>query len=148
MKVIFLKDVRGVGQPGQVKDVAEGYARNFLLPRKLAEVATAEKIAQVAATAAAREAERQKEDEQLINKINTLRGKVVSIAARATEKGGLFKSITSADVAKAIRAQHSLEIPEDSINIAEPIKTVEEHIVVLQAKGTKAELGVVVAAAI
>lgn len=148
MKVILLKNVRGVGQPGAVKEVAEGYARNFLLPQKLAEAATPERVAEIEKNVAARAAAREHEEEQLAAKINALRGKVVHLASRATEKGGLFKSITAADIAKAIHAEHSLEIPEEAIVVSEPIKTVGEHVVHVQHKSTKADLGVVVAAAI
>lgn len=148
MKVILLKDVRGVGQHGDVKDVADGYAINKLFPQKLAEVATPDKVAQLEAQAAARAAARQKEEEQLDAKVASLRGKTVSIQARATDKGGLFKSVAVADIAKAIRAEHSLEVPDDAIVITEPIKTLGEHIVQLKGASAKADLGVVVTATI
>lgn len=145
MKVILLKDVRRVGQNGEIKNVAEGYALNFLFPNKLAEAATDEKIKQVEAGKAAREADLQKEKEQLDNKVVALRGKKVVLQARATDKGGLFKSITGKEIARAILAEHSLEIPEDSI-VSEPIKTVGEHAVQLVGPSQKAEFGVVVVA--
>lgn len=148
MKVILLKDVRAVGQKGSVQDVAEGYARNFLLPQKLAELATPEKIKQVAAQVAAREAERIKEEEQLDKKVQSLNGKKVSLQARATEKGGLFKTITAADLAKQIRLEHSLEIPEASIRFNEPVKTLGEHTVMLASRTYKVPLGVVITATI
>lgn len=140
MKVILLKDVRGCGHAHEIKDVADGYARNFLLPRKAAEIATDEKIKEIESQAAARSAQKQKEEEQLDTKIASLNGKTIKIEARATEKGGLFKSITPADIAKAIRAQHSLEIPEAAVHIAEPIKSVGEYDVSLQGKGQKCAL--------
>jgi len=142
MKVILLKDVRAVGQKGSVQEVAEGYARNFLLPQKLAELATPEKIKQVAAQVAAREAGRQKEEAQLDKKVQSLNGKKVTLTARATEKGGLFKTIVAADIAKAIRLEHSLEIPEASIAIPQPIKTVGEHTVTLTSRAHKVPFGV------
>lgn len=147
MKVILLKDVRGVGMHGTVHEVSDGYAINALFPRKLAEPATEEKIQQVKAAEAAREANKQKEEEQLDNKVASLRGKQVTLSIRATEKGGLFKAVHEVDIAKAIRAQYSLEVPEAAIKFGSDIKTVGEHKVVLQSKHQKAELGVVVAAA-
>ena len=146
MKVILLKDVRRVGQNGEIKNVADGYATNFLFPNKLAEPATEEKIKQVEAGKAAREAEVNKEREQLDNKIAQLRGKKVVLQARATEKGGLFKAIGPKEIAKAILAEHSLEIPEDQI-VTESIKTVGEHVVQLVGPTQKAELGVTIVAA-
>ena len=144
MKVILLKDVRGVGQHGEVKNVADGYATNALFPKKLAEPATEARIKELEFAAVARATERAREDEQLDAKVASLRGARVAVAARATEKGGLFKSITPADIAKAIRAGHSLELPQESIHLPEHIKTTGEHPVLLQSKNQKAELIVAV----
>ncbi|OGC86830.1 50S ribosomal protein L9 [Candidatus Adlerbacteria bacterium RIFCSPHIGHO2_02_FULL_54_18] len=144
MKVILLKDVRGVGLHGEIKNVAEGYAINGLFPKKLAEAATPEKIAEYEAKRAEHEAQKVQEEEQLDNKVAALRGKKVSLSARATEKGGLFKTVHEKDVTKAIHTEYSLEIPESSIRFLEPIKTVGEHSVMLQSKNHKAEFGVVV----
>jgi large subunit ribosomal protein L9 len=144
MKIILLKDVRGVGHQGDVKEVADGYASNALFPKKLAEPATDEKIKQHAAQAAARVAEVKKEEEQLDAKVASLHGKGISLSSRATEKGGLFKTISAADITKAIRAEHSIEIPEANVHIATPIKTIGEHRVIVQSKNQKAELTVVV----
>ena len=144
MKVILLKNVRGVGLHGEVKNVADGYAINGLFPKKLAEAATSEKIADVEAKRVAHEAEMQKEAEQLDNKVAALRGKTITISSRATEKGGLFKAVHEKDVAKAILGEHALAIPEDAISFPEPVKTVGEHVVLLKSKNQKAEFGVVV----
>ena len=148
MKVILLKDVRRVGQHGEIKNVADGYAANFLFPNKLAEPATDAKIAQFEKEKAARAAELAKADEQQDKKVASLRGKSVTIAARATEKGGLFKTVTTKDVAKAILAQHSLEIAEEMLHVSEPIKTVGEHKISLKSKNQKAELTVAITAGI
>ena len=148
MKVILLKDVRGVGMHGEIKNVADGYAINGLFPKKLAEAATSEKIADVEAKRVAHEAEMQKEAEQLDNKVAALRGKTITISSRATEKGGLFKAVHEKDVAKAILGEHALAIPEDAITFPEPVKTVGEHVVLLKSKNQKAEFGVVVVPAV
>lgn len=145
MKVILLKDVRGLGRAHEVKDVADGYAHNFLLPHTYAVVATDERLKEIEAKRARAEEARQKEEEQLIKKVQSLNGKKVTIAARATEKGGLFKSLAAADVAKAIRLEHSLEIPEAAIEM-DHLKTVGEHKIGLRAKSAKAELVVTIVA--
>src|ERR1700691_2619167 len=147
MKVILLKDVRGVGQHHEIKNVADGYAANFLFPQRWAEPATEEKIKQFESQKAEHEAAAKVAEEQLDKKIAQLRGKSVTIQSRATEKGGLFKTITSKDIAHAIRAEHSLEIPETSIQIEEPIKTVGEHKVALVSKNEKGILTLIVSAA-
>lgn len=131
-----------MGQHGEVKNVADGYAVNKLLPMKLAEPATPEKIKKFEAMRAEHEANLAKEEEQTSNKIKSLNNKKVTITAKATEKGGLFKGIIEKDIAKAILAEHSLEIPVDLITIDEPIKIVGEHKVKIESKSQKASLTV------
>lgn len=146
MKVIFLKDVRRVGRAGEIKEVADGYAANFLFPSKSAEPATPDKIAQIEKQKqTAREAAR-KQEEILDNKVASLAGKKVTIAVRATPKGGLFKTVAAKDIAKAILGEHALQIPEESIMVSEPIKTVGEHSIHVVAKNKKTTLGVFVVA--
>lgn len=148
MKVILLKDVRGVGQHGEIKNVADGYAINRLFPAKLAEPATENKIKEIEAQMAARAAKQTLEEQQLDNKVQSLRGKSITLALRATDKGGLFKTLNETDIARAIREQHALEIPENSIHFSHPIKTIGEHQLMLTSKSHKAELGVVITATI
>ncbi len=145
MKVILLRDVRGCGQANTVVEVAQGYAANFLLPHKYAVAATEDKLKEFEAKKAQLEAAKAKEEEQLSTKVKSLEEKRVTITARATEKGGLFKSLGAADIAKAIRTELSLEIPESAIEV-EPIKTTGEHTVRLHSKHSKAEMIVVIAA--
>lgn len=146
MKVILLKDVRGVGQHSEIKNVADGYAINFLFPQKLAEPATEEKIKQIEAHKKVQEEARQKEEAVLDQKVQSLRSKTVTINARATEKGGLFKSIATKDVIKAIEAEHAVQLPEETISFSEPIKTVGEHIVLLSSKNVKVEMTAIIIA--
>jgi large subunit ribosomal protein L9 len=147
MKVVFLKDVRGVGRVHEIKDVADGYAVNMLFPRKLAEPATEAKIAELSKVKAAAEAEQKKLEEILDKKVLSLKGKQITISARATEKGGLFKSVVEKDIAKAILGEHALQIPEDSISIDAPIKTTGEHKVKLASKNVHVDMSLSVKAA-
>jgi large subunit ribosomal protein L9 len=147
MKIILLKDVRGVGQRHEIKTVADGYAVNFLFPNKAAEVATEEKIKQFEKMREANEAEAKKLEEQLTNKVMSLKGKSVTLSLKATEKGGLFKAVAAKDVTKAIRAEHSIEIPDEAVHIAEHIKTVGAHKATVSSKAGHIELEVVVVAA-
>ena len=148
MKVILLKDVRTVGQHGEIKNVADGYAINFLFPQKLAEAATEEKIQQIATNKEARETLLHKQEEELGQKVLALKGKKIVLSSRATEKGGLFKAIASKDVARAIKAEHDIDVPEEAITFSEHIKTVGEHTALLSSKKQKVELGVTIVAAI
>jgi len=147
MKVIFLKDVRRVGRAGEIKDVADGYAANFLFPSKSAEPATPEKVAQIEKQREAAAEAIRKEEEVLRNKLASLQGKKVTIPVRATPKGGLFKTVVAKDVVKAILAEHALHIPEESV-VSDPIKTVGEHTIHLVAKNKTVDFSVVVAASV
>lgn len=140
MKVVFLKDVRGVGRMHEIKNVADGYATNFLFKNKLAEPATEAKVAQLEQAKAAAEAEQKKLEEILDKKVLSLKGKKIVITARATEKGGLFKSVVAKDITKAILGEHALQIPEDAIVLANPVKTTGEHPFVVASKNVKVEM--------
>lgn len=145
MKVIFLKDVRGVGRVHDIKNVADGYAVNFLFKNKLAEPATEAKVKELEAKKAAAEEAVRKEAEILDKKVQSLNGKSVTLTVRATDKGGLFKSVTAGDVAKAILGQHSLEIPQNVV-VMEPLKTTGEHAISLSTHTKKVPFGVIIVA--
>ncbi len=147
MKVVLLKDVRHVGTAGEIKEVADGYATNFLLPRKLAETATDEKVKELEAQKEARMAEAARVEEELASKVRELNGKSIALTLRATEKGGLFKAVSAGDIARAAAAQLQIGVPEDAIEFPEPIKTIGEHKADIRSKTAKAELGIVIAAA-
>ncbi|OGG53907.1 50S ribosomal protein L9 [Candidatus Kaiserbacteria bacterium RIFCSPHIGHO2_01_FULL_53_29] len=136
MKVILLKDMAKVGQHGTIKDVADGYALNFLIARGLAVQATPEKIAAHTAMQKREGEAREKEAQATVATIKSLEGKRIEIKARATEKGGLFKSITAADIKKVI----GKEIPEDSIQLTKPIKEIGEYVVKIAAAGAEATI--------
>lgn len=146
MKVILLRDLRGLGQKGAVKEVSDGYAVNFLFPQKAAEPATEEKLAAVAAEIAKKTAEKEAEELALDKKVDTLRGATFVIKVKAAPSGGLFKKVTDNDVVKAIRAEKSLEIPTSAIILDEPLRSVGKHEVGLKSKHKKAEITVEIVA--
>ncbi len=136
-----------MGQRHEVKEVADGYAINALFPTKAAEPATPEKVKQIEAQKAAHQAELQKQEEQLVHKLQMLRGKTVTISAKATEKGGLFKAVVAKDIARAILGQHSLQVQEQTIVVSEHIKTTGAHTVKLVHRDLSIPLVVEVSAA-
>ena len=148
MKVIFLKDVRGVGRAGDIKDAADGYAANFLFPKGLAEPATEQKIKQIESRKETLLQARQQEEDALMLKIKSLSGKSVTISARATEKGGLFKAISGKDIVQAILKEHAVEISEELITLpsAVSMKTVGEYPVALSFGKQKAEIALLIKA--
>jgi large subunit ribosomal protein L9 len=144
MKVILLKDVRKVGRKDEIKNVADGYAINFLLRQNLAVAATPDKVAVLEKhQTAAREAEEAREAE-LDGIVQHLANERVELAVRATPKGGLFKSIGAADISRAVAAQKKVNIPADCIVLKDLIKTVGEHRLVLASAHAKAEITIAV----
>ena len=140
MKVIFLKDVGGAGRMGEIKEVSDGYVMNFLIPRGLAVQATKEKIAQHEKLAAESAAQKEKEAEALKAIVQGLRGARIEMKLRATEKGGLFKSIGPKEIADALRAQKSISLPEEAIKPLESVKTIGDHILKISASGAESEM--------
>ena len=122
MKIVLREDVDNLGHKGDLVDVADGYARNFLVPRGLAMKATRGGVAQAEAmrrNRAAREERDRGEAQELADRLTSAK---VVVTARAGEGGKLFGSITSADIADAIAKQSGAEIDRRSIQLAEPLK--------------------------
>ena len=122
MKVILQQDVKGQGKKGQMIEVAEGYARNFLMPRKLAVLATADAMNTMMLQEKAKKAEeaRLKAEAEAISE--KLKGVQVKIPARAGANGKLFGAVTSKEVSDALMAQHGIEIAKQKIVLDDPIK--------------------------
>jgi len=140
MKVYFLRDVRGVGKKGEIKNVADGYAANFLFPQQFAEAATQKVMERVEAQKNAHDLEIKAQDDAFDHIIDMVRGGVFEIAVQATPQGGLFKKIGEADIVKAIRLGKSVEIPDSAVDLKEPIRTVGKHSVGIHSKNKKAEI--------
>lgn len=140
MKVIFLKDVAKMGQHGTMKEVSDGYALNFLIPRGLAVQATPDKVAAHIATQKREGEAKAQHDKMITEAVHSLKGARIEIRAKATEKGGLFKSITAADIVKAIQEQKQASIPLETIALAKPIKETGEHAVKIAFGEAKVEI--------
>lgn len=123
MKVIFNQDVRGQGKKGEMKEVSDGYARNYLLPRKLASEATPDMINAFKLKEKAKKAQMEREKAQAEENAKRLEGIQVTISARAGQGGRLFGAITSQEISDALRKQHGIEIEKNKIVQSEPIKS-------------------------
>ena len=123
MKVIFKTDVRGQGKKGEMKEVSDGYARNYLLPKGLAEAATQDNLNAMRLRDAAKKKQIEKEKALAQENAKKLEGIVVKIPAKAGDKGRLFGSVTSKEISEALKAQHGIEIEKNKIVQAEPIKS-------------------------
>ena len=122
MKVILQQDVRGQGKKGQLVDVSDGYARNFLLPKKLAVIATAENLNTMKQQEKARKAQQaaeKAEAEALAKKLESL---TVKVAAKAGEGGRLFGAVTAQEISECLAQQHGLNIAKAKLVLDEPIK--------------------------
>lgn len=127
MKVILQKPVEKLGDPGDVVEVAAGYARNYLVPRGLAvraEKGALKHAENLKRAHASRQSKEQVEFEALAA---TLIASKVSIAARAGEEGRLFGSVTAADIAEAIAAQTGIHVDRKDVHLDEPIRSLGTH---------------------
>lgn len=132
MKVILLQDVKGTGKKDQILEISDGYARNFLLPRKLAREATSEALNAIATSKSAdqhREAVKKADAEKLAREI---KGKVVQLSVRGGENGKIYGSVTNDQIATAIREQLGAEIDKRKVEIEEPIKNAGQHFVTIK----------------
>ena len=123
MKVIFNVDVKGQGKKGDLKEVSDGYARNYLLPRKLATEATADNINALKLKEKAKTAQIAREKAQAEENAKKLSGVQVIIRAKAGSGGKLFGAVTSQEISKALKEQFDIDIEKNKIVQAEPIKT-------------------------
>ena len=132
MKVILLADVKGTGNKEEIVNVSDGYARNFLFPKKLAVEATpgaAKEIERKKAAERQRELERRNEADA---KARTLRGKVITVKAKAGAQGRLYGSITGQEVADALNAQYQVNVDKRKIELSETIRSVGDYEAVIK----------------
>ncbi len=127
MKVILLEDVRGVGAAGSVESVADGYARNYLFPRKLAIPASegSVKNLELHRTTIRRKQAREASNAQAV--AERLTNITLKLKAKAGEAGRLYGSITHTEVAEALEAEHGLHVDRRAITFPHPIKTLGPH---------------------
>jgi len=147
MRIILLKDIGGVGKVGEVKEIADGFALNRLIPQGLAEQATDAKLAAHAKRMGDIAAQKGKEEAKLKELIQSLRGARIELKVKATEKGGLFKTIGPKEIADALKAQKNATIPLDAIKPLEPVKTTGDHIIKISALGAESEVMLKIVAA-
>ncbi len=132
MKVILLQDVKSLGKKGQVLEVAEGYGRNFLLPRKLAQPATDSSVneAKQAETAKAFKEQQQLDESRLL--AGQLKDVVVKVPVKVGEEGRMFGTVTAQDVADKLKADNGFEIEKRKIDLKDHIKTLGTYTATLK----------------
>ena len=122
MKVILQQDVKGQGKKGQMVEVSEGYARNFLLPRKLAIDATADAINTMNLKEKARKAEEARQKAEAEATAEKLKECMVKLTAKAGNGGRLFGAVTTKEISEGLKAQFRIDIPKQKLVLDEPIK--------------------------
>ncbi len=127
MKVILQQDIKGKGKRGQMIEVSDGYARNYMLPRKLAVEATADNVNTMRMTDKANQERRQKEREEAFAFSNRMKDMVVVVRAKGGGAGRLFGSVTTQEIADAIKAQEGIDIDKRKIVLDGQIKTVGDY---------------------
>ncbi|MDY3280138.1 MAG: 50S ribosomal protein L9 [Eubacteriales bacterium] len=132
MKVILLADVKGTGKKEEIVNVSDGYARNFLFPKKLAVESTpgaAKEIERKKAAERQREMERRAEAEK---KAGVLRGKVINVAAKCGAQGRLYGSVTGQEIAEALKKQYQVDVDKRKIDLSDAIRSVGETEVIVK----------------
>jgi large subunit ribosomal protein L9 len=127
MKVVLLQDVPQLGEAGEVKDVAVGYARNFLLPKGLAEFVTPAVLERVEARLRKEERRQAQVEVEMASTAHTLDGAQITLKAKVGTQERLYGSITSGDIAAELQRVTGLEIDKRKIELEEPIRQVGEY---------------------
>lgn len=122
MKVVLLTDVKGVGKKGELINASDGYARNFLLPRKLAKEANAQAMNELKNAEASKAYKIKSETEEAQRASDALSGKIVRITGKAGQGGRLFGSVTAKEIAQEIKKQFGFEIDKRKISLDGDIK--------------------------
>lgn len=122
MKVILQQDVKGQGKKGQLVEVSEGYARNFLLPRKMAVPATADAINTMNLKEKAKKAEEARQKALAEETAGKLKECMVKLTARAGAGGKLFGAVTTKEISEGLQKQFGIDIPKQKLVLEEPIK--------------------------
>ena len=144
MKVVLLQDVPKVGKKYELKEVASGYAANFLLPRKLAKAATDAAICESNERRQALEEEKMVREDLLKKNIAGLQKITVKLKEKADPEGHLYSKVSAKEIRMAIKDQTGLDLPENAILLQEPIKIVGEHAVSAEALDKKVTFTVII----
>ncbi len=122
MKVILQQDIRGTGKKDQVLEVSDGYARNYLLPRKLAREATSDAMNAIANAQSAQKHRDEVKKLEAEAKAKELKGKVVSLTAKGGANGKLYGAVTNDAIAQALKEQYGIEVDKRKLEPEEPVR--------------------------
>lgn len=123
MKVILLSDVIGTGKEGEVKEVSDGYARNFLIPKGLAKEANAKTLREREEKLIRRAKEKESERQEVLNNYEIINGKTIKVLSKSGESGKLFGSVTNQEIADKIKEIYNVTVNKKKIHLEEEIKS-------------------------
>ena len=123
MKVILLNDIKGVGKKDQIIEASDGYARNYLFPKKLAIEATKENLGKLESKNEANKFKKQNEKNDAIEVANKLKELVLTIKVKAGENGKIFGGVTSKEISDGLKKDYQIDIDKKKINLNETVKT-------------------------
>lgn len=135
MKVVLLKDVPKIGKKGEIKNVSDGYARNYLIPKKLALVATPEVLKKIEKEKQLKAEKEKQLKEENLNLLKQLQKQLYKVAVKAGSSGKLFGALTSADIAKIISEKSGYEIDKKWVILEKPIKELGLYDITLKLPG-------------
>jgi large subunit ribosomal protein L9 len=146
-QAILLQPVEALGERGDVVDVADGYLRNFLVPRKLAQPATSASLEEASRRAAAAERAVAEQTERAEENATLLRKTVLTISHQAGDDGRLFGAVTPQEIVDAVKAARGVKLDKRKVHLAEPIKSTGTHMVSVEVSdGVTAEVKTIVTA--
>ena len=144
MKVIFLKDVPRVGKRFEAKDVSAGYARNFLIPKKLAEAATPKALSKIEMLRSLHEEKLREQEHRLMSDLQEINDKSIILQEKANEQGHLFAGIHVEELIPHIKKNLNIELRPEHIQLDAPIKELGEHIIPVHVQDKTATFKVIV----
>jgi large subunit ribosomal protein L9 len=144
MKVILKQDVSGIGRKYEIKNVSDGYANNFLLPKKMAEYASPEAVKKAEILKATLVAEIEIREKLAEQQIEILKSVEVTLSKKANDKGHLFEQIHPIEISKALEEQASIKIDSEFIKLEKPIKEKGKYQVIIQVGKNKGEFTLIV----
>ena len=146
MKIILKENIKGVGQKYEVKNVSDGYANNFLIPKKLAEFASKDAIKKAETLKSTVDAEKEVQEKLAEKQLEMLKEVKVVLKKKANDKGHLFEQIHLAEISEALKDQAKIEIKTEYLSAEKPIKEAGEHLVLAEVGKSKGKFTLIVEA--
>lgn len=144
MKVVLTKDVKKIGQQGEVVDVSDGYAQNFLIAKKLAVPAKSSRAIEITKQKKTKDTQKKVQASLAAQAVLSVKNKVVHIAKKANDEGGLYDKVGVQEIFDAVKEQHATVLPEGSLVLEAALATLGEHTLSVVSGDARAKLKVVI----